>query len=109
MCMDWPWARTPVPRAHLYLPTAILLLNGVAEYGESGDFNLDDIAGLHGSDAGGSAGGDQVSGLERHALRDVVNQVWNGEDEVAGFTALFHLTIEARDQQDVFSAWVDFI
>src|SRR5207302_2023669 len=67
---------------------------------QSIDFYLDAVAGLNGSYARRSAGGNQVARLKRHGGSDVAEQFGDGEDQVASGRLLFYRSVEPRDEGD---------
>ena len=46
------------------------------------------IAGVHGADAAGGAGGDDIPRQQRHYMGDKAYQFWYGIDKVTGVAAL---------------------
>ena len=75
-------------------------LEVVFEDAEAVYFYLDAVAGLDGAYSGGSSGGDEVAGLERHGGGDVAEQMGDGEDEVAGAALLLDDAVEAGGYGD---------
>jgi hypothetical protein len=68
----------------------------VAERPDALDLDLTQVACVERPDPGGRAGRDEVSGFERHRVRDVAYEVCDGEGQRAGASALTDLSVDAR-------------
>src|SRR5690242_13471727 len=66
----------------------------VGEGADAGDDHVDLVTDLHGADAVGGAGEDDVAGQERHDAGDVGDQRGDVEDQVAGRAVLLDLAVE---------------
>src|SRR5581483_11716518 len=69
------------------------ILNRIPQDADTFDGDLHHIASHHRTYSPGCSGGDQVTGIERHHLRDIANNYVQGENEIARVAVLSDLVV----------------
>jgi hypothetical protein len=73
----------------------------VAQGADALDFYLDGVPRLHGADAVGSPGGDDIARQQSDYLGDIAHQIRDGEDEVGGADMLLAFAVQVRFKGDI--------